>query len=185
MSDQEMLQGLLARDETALRQIYEIYGNYLRRIVGNILESPEDAEELLNDTLMLAWEAIPPAQPDNLRAWLGKVIRNRAINLLRNNQAVKRGGQVLGLITELDECVSGGTGPEEAYQAKELAEALDGFLAALPPKKQRLFLLRYWQAESIDSIAAEMQKRPGAVAMALSRIRKELKEYLKERGFES
>ena len=140
---------------------------------------------MLNDTLMLAWEAIPPAQPGNLRAWLGKVIRNRAINLLRNNQAVKRGGQVLGLITELDECVSGGTGPEEAYQAKELAEALNGFLAALPPLKRRMFLLRYWQAESIDSIAAEMQKRPGAVAMALSRIRKELKEYLKERGFES
>ncbi|MBQ7145931.1 MAG: RNA polymerase sigma factor [Lachnospiraceae bacterium] len=185
MSDQEMLQGLLARDETALRRIYEFYGNYLRRIAGNILESPEDAEELLNDTLMLAWEAIPPAQPGNLRAWLGKVIRNRAINLLRNNQAVKRGGQVLGLITELDECVSGGTGPEEAYQAKELAEALNGFLAALPPLKRRMFLLRYWQAESIDSIAAEMQKRPGAVAMALSRIRKELKEYLKERGFES
>lgn len=185
MSDQEMMQGLLARDETALRRIYESYGNYLRRIAGNILESPEDVEELLNDTLMLAWEAIPPAQPGNLRAWLGKTIRNRAINRLRNNQTIKRGGQVRGLITELDECVSGGTGPEEAYQAKELAEALNAFLATLPQKKQRLFLLRYWQAESIDFIARETNQRPGAVAMALSRIRKDLKEYLKERGFES
>lgn len=58
MSDQEMLQGLLARDETALRQIYEIYGNYLRRIVGNILESPEDAEELLNIDANLYFHAV-------------------------------------------------------------------------------------------------------------------------------
>ncbi len=184
MTDREMVQGLLARNEATLHIISKTYGSYLRRIADNILNSPEDAEELLNDTLLKAWEAIPPAEPENLRVYLGKTIRNLSINLLRNQAAAKRGGESRQVIEELNECVSGGIEPEGALQEKELAEALNAFLATLSPEKRRLFLLRYWQAESIDSIASEIHKRPGAVAMALSRIRKQLKRHLEERGFE-
>ena len=67
MSDQEMIRGLLARDETALRRIYELYGNYLRRIAGNILESPEATLRTLEACAAQPAKEAPPETPEAAR----------------------------------------------------------------------------------------------------------------------
>ncbi|MDE7018797.1 MAG: hypothetical protein K2P65_14720 [Lachnospiraceae bacterium] len=63
-----------------------------QRIALNILTVAADAEECVNDTYLQAWNCIPPQQPERLGAWLGKVVRNAAINLWNKNHRKKRYG---------------------------------------------------------------------------------------------
>ena len=84
---------------------------------------------------------------------------------------------------ELSECVSAREQVEQTVDAHELAAALNDFLAALPARKRKLFVRRYWYADSISDIAARMDMSEGSVSVTLHRLRADLRAFLSERGF--
>ena len=57
-------------------------------------------------------------------------------------------------------------------------------LENLPKEKRILFLRRYWFLQSVSEMARDYEITPKNMSVKLLRIRKELKEYLKEEGFE-
>ena len=65
MEDNEIIEMMFERDESALRLIKEKYGTKLKRIAFGILQNESDAEECENDTYMRVWQSIPPANPGN------------------------------------------------------------------------------------------------------------------------
>ena len=185
LEDSEIIRLYWQRDELAIRASEAKYGSYCLAIARNILASAEDAEETVSDTWLRAWNAMPPQRPARLSAFLGRITRNLAFDRYRRQSADKRGGGELAqVLEELAECVSGGTGTEEASENRELGEALNGFLSALPKEKRRLFLGRYWYARSVADLAKSSGMTEGAVSVALHRLRGKLRSYLKERGFE-
>lgn len=84
----------------------------------------------------------------------------------------------------MSECVSGTDDIENELAYKELVEAINGFLAALPQQKRDVFIRRYWYSDSVSSIAKAYDMKENAVSMMLGRLRLKLHEYLTERGFE-
>ena len=66
INDELILNLFWDRSETALDKTMEKYGRNLYRVARNILPSGQDAEECVNDTLLSAWEAIPPKRPEFL-----------------------------------------------------------------------------------------------------------------------
>lgn len=184
MEDQEIIGLLFARDERGISAAGEKYGAYCRTVAGNILDSPEDAEECVNDALLRAWNAIPPERPRLLGAYLAGITRNAALSRWRREHADKRGGGTLALaLEELDGCLAGPASVEGALDARELTAALNGFLDGLEREARYMFLRRYWYADPIKVIARESGKSEGAVTKTLSRSREKLRCYLKERGF--
>ena len=163
----------------------EKYGNYCLTIAKNILGSAEDAEECVNDTYLNVWNAIPPAKPVSLSAFLGKVTRNLSLNLYKKTGAVKRGGgQLTAVLDELSEIIPGSDDVQLVLDQKELAEAITAFLATLSAEKRGIFVCRYWYTDSVLDIAGRYGMSAGAVSMILGRVRKKLRKYLIERGFE-
>ena len=81
-SDEDILTLYNRRDEQAIAATQSKYGSYCRAVADRILRVREDAEECVNDTYLHAWNAIPPARPGSLRAFLGAIVRNLAINRL-------------------------------------------------------------------------------------------------------
>ena len=184
MEDREILALFNARDEDALRRTSEQYGAYCRAVAANVLGSPEDAEECFSDALLRAWNAIPPAAPDDLRAYLAKLTRGLAIDRLRAAGAAKRGGGEAPLVLdELAECVSGAADAESEVLARALGEAVDRFLRRQSARDRALFLRRYFHAESHAEIARRFGMRPNSVAAALSRLRRRLRADLEKEGF--
>lgn len=185
MNDGQIVQLYWDRDERAIPETAAVYGDYCYTIAYNILSSPQDSEECVNDTWLRTWNAIPPQRPNSLRAFLGKITRNLALHVFRRNHSVKRGGGGLDLVyEELAECVSGPERVEQAVDARELTAALNDFLAALPAKKRKMFVRRYWYADSVAEIAARMDLTEGSVSVTLHRLRAALREFLAERGFD-
>ena len=81
MQDEQIIDLYWERSEEAIRETDKKYGKYCGTIAWNILYSAEDAEECVNDTWMNAWNAMPPHRPGFLKACLGKITRNLALNL--------------------------------------------------------------------------------------------------------
>ena len=185
MEDERILQLYFDRDEEAIPATAKKYGSYCTAIAKNILCNTEDAEECVNDTYFKTWTAIPPHRPRVLSAFLGKITRNLAFNRYKSRRADKRGGGELPLVLEeLAEWVSGCESVEEALDYKALVEDINEFLSALPMKKRNIFVCRYFYTDSIEVIAREQGLSYAGVSMVLSRLRRNLHNYLTKRGYD-
>ena len=105
--DQEIVELYWSRDENAIRETDVKYGRLCHYIANHILSSDEDCEECVNDTYFAVWNAIPPKRPDRFSAYLGRIIRNLALNRFDYLTAEKRSVNVVCSLEELGECVSG------------------------------------------------------------------------------
>lgn len=133
MEDKEIVSLYWKRDERAVSETSEKYGAYCYAIAYNILSSPEDAEESVNDTWVGAWESMPPHKPDALSAFLGKITRRISLKRWRSRNAAKRGGGVVELaLEELKESIPSGQAVEDALTEREFPRLIDAFLDALP-----------------------------------------------------
>ncbi len=185
MEDSQIIELYWLRDESAIPATSEKYGGYCRRIALNILESREDAEECLNDTYLGAWNSMPPHRPDILRAFLGKITRDLSVSRYRRNRAAKRGGGAAdAVIGELGDCVSGRESVAEEAERSQLISEINSFLANISERKRDIFILRYWYADSVGSIAKRFGMSENSVSVTLNRLRKSLRDYLIERGNE-
>lgn len=112
MDDERIIELFLARDEGAVTAASEKYGAYCRAVALGMLGDERDAQECVNDALYRLWAAIPPARPRSLRAFLGRITRNIAINTLRDTRRQKRGGGEAELaLDELAVCLESATRP--------------------------------------------------------------------------
>ena len=182
MTDEEILSLYFDRSEEAIAATQRKFDGYCRSIIGRILASPRDTEEVLSDTWLKAWLSIPPARPENLRLYLAKISRNLALNRLRDGRATRRGVDADAVLEELSE-VLGKSSTEELVDAKELQQAVNGFLRRLPERECSIFVRRCFYAESAQEIAAHYGLRPNTVTVSLHRTRKKLREYLIKEGY--
>lgn len=184
MTDPQIIELYFARDQQAVSETAAKYGAFLLRLSRNILRSPDDAEECVNDTYLSAWNAMPPHWPERLPSFLGRITRNLSFNRYQSARADKRGGGETALVLEeLAGCVSGSDSPEEALDRRELVRALNAFVRGLPEDRRDLFVRRYWYADPVSDIARDWGLPPGTVSKRLERTRRQLRDYLTERGF--
>ena len=184
MDDNKIIELFWDRDETAIEETSAVYGRYCRKIAFNILGSEEDVEECLNDTWLGAWNSIPPARPDSLSAFLGRITRNLAISRYRAGHALKRTGDRLS--ESLDELgdISGlsSNNVEETVDRKALEAAINKYLDTCSQKQRRLFVRRYFYMDSVAEIAQMYSLGQSDVKVTLLRMRRSLKKILEDEG---
>ncbi len=137
-----------------------------------------DAEDLVQDAVLRAFEAFPRFQPGtNLRAWLFRILRNVYVDQLR-----KRGRQ-----SELAESLE--TAPESdsalddfrAQATRERTEAdLEAALARLPAELRMALLLVDGEGMRYDEVAEVMECPVGTLRSRLHRGRHLLRQQLLE-----
>ena len=172
------------RDEDAVRMTAEVLGGYCYAVAYNVLNSREDAEECVNDTYLAVWNAIPPAEPASLRAFVTAITRRLALNRYKEQNRGKRGGgQVPLALEELAEVVSDTEDIPADYARKELLESMTRFLRGCSPRDRGLFLDRYIRLEPTAVLAERYRVKEAQVLLILSRTRKKLKAHLEKEGY--
>ena len=182
VTDERIIELLVARDEQALTLIERAYKALIFRICGNILYSREDVEECYNNVLTAVWSKIPPEKPASLPAFLSFLARTTAIDRLRENSAAKRGGGTLPF-EELDNLFASPDTAQEYLEEKSLTDALNDFLAGLKESDRRLFLRRYYFAESVEKIAQDRGVSKRMIYKQLKRLKETLEMKLNKEGF--
>ena len=184
MDDQKIVDLYWERSEEAIAQTQKKYGKYCYHIAYTILYSNEDAEECVNDTYLRAWGAMPPAKPNRLSTFLGKITRNLALDRWEKNHAQKRGGAIELALDELSECLPDPeASPAEAVSSGELRQALNSFVAGLEETDRKLFVGRYFHSYSPRELADAYGMKENALNQRLYRIRERLRKHLSERGY--
>lgn len=185
LDDEAIVTLFLTRDESAIAETDRRYGRYCLYIARHILGSREDAEETVNDTFLKAWNSIPPAQPNPLKAFLGRLTRQLSINRLEARSAAKRGGGEYALsLDELEDCIpDAANNGEDIPDASALRDSLDRFLRTLSDEDRALFLQRYWYMTPISVLATETASGESRIKSRLSRIRTRLRTHLEREGF--
>lgn len=182
MEDSQIIRLFHARSEQAIAELNQKHGCAVRKMIGNILGNFQDVEECVNDTYLVIWNQIPPNAPKSLRAFACGIARNTALDRYRANTAQKRNSFYDAALDELEESIPALDNVESAYEAKELADYINGFLAILPYDDRFAFVRRYYYADSVTDIARQMQRSPRWVSVRLFRIRSKLQSYLRKEG---
>ena len=183
MEDERITGLFFERDEDALNESHIKYGAYCRKIACNILENDEDAEEILSDTLLKAWNAIPPARPERLGAYLGRIARNLALNRWESRRARGRGWDETARITdELEVCLPSGVTVENESDERTLRSLINSFLETLPKETRIVFVRRYWYLCPVRQIARSMGLTESCVKVMLHRTRNRFRDYLGKEG---
>jgi RNA polymerase sigma-70 factor (ECF subfamily) len=195
---QDRVVGLLVSarrgDGEAFRALVEPFRDELQVHCYRMLGSVQDAEDLVQETLLAAWQGIGSYEGRaSLRTWLYRIATNRCLNALRAG-ALRLPGAV-GHRSEvslpepthrradpswlepypdvlLDALADGVPGPEARYETKESVSL--AFLAALqqlPPRRRAVLVLRDVLGFRASEVADMLEMTENAVASALKRAR--------------
>lgn len=179
MDDNKIIELYFRRDENAISQTKECYGEQLKTLAFHILRSSEDAEECENDTYMKAWESIPPQKPQHFFAYLAKICRNTALNMMEKQKADRRSAVMVELSQELLECLPDKNSMEETAE-QELGEIITTFLKTVSKENRIIFVRRYFLSETISEISKALGISESKIKSSLFRTRNKLRNYLSE-----
>lgn len=183
MEDEKIIELYFSRNETAITETKNKYKNYLCYIANNILHNFQDTEECENDTYTAAWHSIPPNRPLKLQLFLGRLIRNIALNKWDFNTAKKRNSGFDLILSELEDCIASRSNVENEVDEHELSLAISSFLHDTDEISRKIFIRRYWYSDSISEICFSLSISKSKAKSILFRTRNKLREYLIGEGF--
>ena len=183
MSDEQIVALYWQRDEQAIRETDIKYKKFLLSVAYNILQDMYDSEECLNDTYIGAWNAIPPARPVLLQAFLATIMRRTAIDCYKAKKRQKRIVSELTVsLSEVEDFIS----DDDMYSqtdAKELGRVISDFVRSLSDRRMYIFMSRYYIARPIKEIARLLGCSESTVNKEIAAIKCDLKEKLKKEGY--
>ncbi|HEX5191754.1 MAG TPA: RNA polymerase subunit sigma-70 [Solirubrobacteraceae bacterium] len=172
-------------DERAFEALTEPHRRELQLHCYRILGSLQDAEDLLQETLLAAWRGLEQFEGrSSLRTWLYTIATNRCLNALRERQRRPRAalapresyGEIPWLQPYPDQLLEGiadaEPGPEARYEAKEtVALAFVAALQQLPPRQRAVLVLRDVLGFHAEEAAEMLGASRASVNSALARAR--------------
>ena len=182
LDDRQIIDLFLERSEQAVPRLAEQYGALIRRVVGNILPDPRDAEECVQDIYPAVWNRVPPTQPDNLPAYVCAAARNLALARVRADSTQKRRSNFALSLDELENTLCSSADPAHECEAAELAAAFERWLTGLRQEDRFLFLRRHYYGDGVSEIATGLHCSAHRVSVRLHRLRNSLRTYLTKEG---
>jgi len=185
----------LAKDESALvkeakagnyeafEELVNRYEKKIYRLGLNITGTPEDAEDVFQETFLKAFEHLPEFREDSrFYTWLVRIAINEGLMKLRK----RRSDKLVPIQDTVDEegavlpqdFADWRPNPEELYARTELEEILQSSARALPPIFRTVFFLRDVEGLSTEETADLLDISVGAVKARLFRARMHLREEL-------
>lgn len=181
MLDEQIIELFFERSEQAISELDNKYGKVLHNLSSNILNDRWDAEECVNDAYLGVWNVIPPERPNPLLTFVCKIVRNISIKKYHAKTAVKRNSAYDVAMEEVANYILSPQNVEKEIEAKELAHIIENFLDTLSVENRVIFMRRYWFSDTYKDIADRIGITEKTVSMRLTRIRKQMREYLVER----
>lgn len=183
MEDREIIELFFSRNEQGIRELDIKYGGLCRSVAMNILSNHEDSEECVSSAYFGAWNSIPPEKPDPLSVYISKIVRNIALKMRRSMSAAKRTDNFSAIRCELDDSIADSDNIQQRVETKELAMEIEQFLDRLSEENCVIFVRRYYHFDTYEKIAGVTGLSEKNVSVRLVRIRKQLRNYLAERGY--
>ena len=172
-------------DSAAFDALIGMYSAKLYKVAYALLGSRQDAEEVVQDTFLRAYRALPAFRGDSsLETWLHRITVNLARNKFQWNH--RRGSGLNVSLTASDDDGESGTEPEQdvpdlrmepdlVLEQDEIGANIMKALDGLPDNLRETMLLRHVDDMPYEQIAQKLDCKVGTVKSRLSRGREMLR----------
>ena len=170
-------------DARAYNELVNRYERKIFRLAKHITQNDEDAEDVLQETFLKAFEHLPDFQGQSkFYTWLVRIAVNESLMKLRKRKSDRS--------VPLDEPVDTGEdtvareiavweeNPEDRYSREEIGHILDEAVDGLKPAFRTVFVLRDIEELSTEETAEALGISIPAVKSRLLRARLQLREKL-------
>jgi RNA polymerase sigma-70 factor (ECF subfamily) len=170
-----LLMRIARGDRDALARLFDMEAGRLIAIARRIVRRPDLAEEVVQEAFVAAWQRASQYDPTRgpALAWLTTIVRNRALNLLRDSARVQPTED--GALAALAERQ---TDAFEAFDRLPEADALRHCLDKLEPDRREAILLCYVVGYTHEEVAARTSTPLGTVKAWIRRGMAALQECL-------
>lgn len=162
-------------DQKAYADLMARYKDSIYFMALKMVNNKEDAMDLTVETFAKAFEKLDKYQPEfAFSTWLFRVGTNNCIDFIRKkklntqsiNGMVDDDGDEMPLQIKADSL-----NPEEASMKKEQTQTLKVLIDSLPARYRNLIVLRYFDEQSYEEIAVQLDLPLGTVKAQLFRAR--------------
>lgn len=172
-------------DQVELVRMVDLFSDSIYRVALRMLNNPADAEDVLQETFIKAFRALPGFEErSSLSTWLYRIAVNESLMILRKQKpdvAVADDEYIDNNESDsypafqiLDWCCL----PEDDFMTSEMHEILDQSIKSLPENLRLVFILRDIEGLSILETAETLNISEANVKIRLLRARLKLREKL-------
>jgi RNA polymerase sigma-70 factor (ECF subfamily) len=177
------LQALQEGDQAEFARVVDAYSNYIYRLGLKMLQNPQDAEDVLQETFIKAYKAFPDFDGrSKISTWLYRIATNEALMFLRGKRpdpiSVEAPQQDQDSERRPLQIIDWCCLPESELMSDEARQVLDRSVAQLSSSLRSAFVLRDIEGLSTRETAEVLDISESAVKTRLHRARMELREML-------
>jgi RNA polymerase sigma-70 factor (ECF subfamily) len=170
-------------DARAFGELVQQYEGKIFRLAQHVTQNREDAEDVLQETFMKAYEHLDQFQGNSkFYTWIVRIAVNQALMKLRRRKTDKSVSLDetidTGEDTVVREIAAWGEDPEQRFSREELGSILDSAIQGLEPPYRSVFVLRDIDELSTEETADVLGLSVPAVKSRLLRARLQLREKL-------
>ncbi|HEX2627368.1 MAG TPA: RNA polymerase sigma factor [Chitinophagaceae bacterium] len=185
MNEQDLIQGLIARNENAFRWLVNSYRDRVFSTTVHILQSTEEAEDAAQETFIKVYESISSFKGESsLSTWIYRIAVHKALDKLRRRKLRQRLRKWLPGWMPAEETSAGTSASNEFHHPgvlldnKEKAAILFRAIRSLPEKQRAAFTLVKVQGMSYDEAAAVTGQSVKALESLITRAKINLQKQL-------
>lgn len=183
--DREMVERVLAGDDTAFRGLVEKYQERLYQMAYGVLRNREDARDVTQDAFIKAYRSLSSFRRESsFYTWLYRIGMNLSIDLTRKRKRREAGGLREDVATRDDEGaiheIHHQDSPRRVIERRQLYDQIMDAMDQLPEDQKQVILLRELEGMSYREIAEVMDVAEGTIMSRLYYARKKLQQLLSE-----
>ena len=157
-------------DEGAFVDLMRAHYAFVNAVVIGIVNNPQDAEEIVQDTFLNAYRGLPDLEDTKkFKNWLAKIARNRALNRLREGRIDTVSINEVG-----EQALPPSDAPDEKLILREQRELIRRAIETLSPKEREVARSYYLEGSSYDELTRTHGLSYKAISVRLSRAKQKL-----------
>jgi RNA polymerase sigma-70 factor (ECF subfamily) len=180
--DQRLIAECLDGDTAAFGELVRRYQDRLYNTVYRLVENPEDAQDVVQDAFLNAYQSLDGFKGDSLFfTWLYRIAVNTAISHRRKQRvllSIDAGPNGANRVQPLD--VSAYSRPGEALERAEQDQRLHHALSRLSPEHRAVLILKDMEGQKYEEMADVLGVPIGTIRSRLHRARAELRQLLRQ-----
>lgn len=159
MDESELIRAAQRGDQRAFEELVRLYDRNVLRLALNLLRSPEDANDIYQETFLRVYKNLHTFRFDcSFHTWLYRIATNLCLDALRKrrvrreeNTVVETGEGVLDRMDTVEEERAHGD-PQRQLMSRQLQIRIQSTLGELTPRERAVFELRHYQGLRLRAI---------------------------------
>lgn len=182
MTEEQLINGLKGGNESAFRQIVELFQKQAFNTCNSFVHNQQDADDLTQEVFIEVFRSANRFRGDSkLSTWIYRIAVNKSLNYLRlkkRRKWLQPIEDLFDLSQKMKPATDKGSNPSENIENQQLSIRLHKAIDSLSENQRTAFLLSKYEELSYQQIAEVMQTSLPAIESLIHRAKLNLQKIL-------